>query len=211
MKKSKLIFKKAISKIFVLGVLSAVIFTSCKKDEDPDVSNLLASEVVGTYTGTLKNSTTNVGETAIITVTIKNDSLIQLHCMADNFDSTIILQLYQNYDSIMVCFTGQNFYNEYGHNTNNYDFCNSRQSGWMNNNWMNDGNHWMNHNTNWGNTDWAGNDQWNAWTNHMNTQHNQNDLHYGGFNPSMNSCNYRFQMSNGNTHYYEFFTGVKNN
>jgi len=197
MKKSKLVFKKAISKIFVLGVLSAIIFTSCKKDEDPNVTNLLASEVVGTYTGTLKNSTTNESKTATITVSVQNDSLIQLHCIAANFDSTLILQLYQNYDSIMVCFTGQDFYNEYGHNTNNYDFCNSQQSGWMNSNWHGD--------------NWAGNQQWNAWTNHMNTQHSQNDLHYGGFNPTLNSCNYNFSMQNGNTNYFEVFDGIKNN
>ncbi|MGD9993721.1 MAG: hypothetical protein AB7S69_10505 [Salinivirgaceae bacterium] len=195
----------------VAATLSVLIFSSCE-EADPVVTEtdtVLASEVIGTYIGTLKSSQTNQIKEATITVTMQNDSLVMMHCMAENFDSTFIMQLYQNHDSIMVCYTGQDFYNEYGHNTNNYDFCNNQPSGWTNDNWMNDDNCWGNNNTNWGNSAWAGNDQWNAWTNHMNTQHNQNDSHYGGFDPTKNSCFYEFSMYNNNTEYFELFEGVK--
>ena len=73
---------------------------------------------------------------------------------------------------------------------------------------MNDGNCWGNMNQGWGNSNWAGTDQWNAWTNHMNTQHNQNDNHFGGFKPNMNSCIYKFSVQNS-TNYFEVFEGVK--
>lgn len=42
----------------------------------------------------------------------------------------------------------------------------------------------------------------------MNTQHNQNDIHFGGFNPNMNSCIYKFSIQN-NSNYFEVFEGVK--
>jgi len=214
MKTFKLIFTRKVHLLIVLGVLSTIIFSSCNKEEIPNVitdTKSLGSEVVGTYTGTLKNSSTNESRTATINVSMQNDSLVQLQCLATDFDSTITLQLYQNNDNIMVCYTGQDFYNEYGHNTNNYDFCSSKQSGWMNNGWMNDDNCWGNSNNNWGNDSWAGNEQWNAWTNHMNTQHNQYDFHYGGFNLSENSCNYSFNINIDGASYSEVFQGVKNN
>lgn len=194
--------------IFLMATIIGFLFYSCNKEEETSLDNTLASSVIGTYTGTLKSTTTNQSSPATLNVTIINDSLVSMHCMSNNFDSTFIMQLYQNYDSIMVCYTGQDFYNEYGHNRNNYDFCTNRQSGWTNNAWMNDGNCWGNMNQGWGNSNWAGTDQWNAWTNHMNTQHNQNDNHFGGFNPNMNSCIFKFSIQN-NSNYFKVFEGVK--
>ena len=197
--------------LFVIAV-SVFMFYSCEKTDAVDnTTDSLASEIIGIYSGTLENSSTNQSREATLTVTMQNDSLILMHCVAGSFDSTIIMQLYQNHDSVMVCHTGQDFYNEYGHLTNNYDFCFSRQMGWTNNNWMNNNCCMGNNNTNWGNMQWAGNEQWNAWTNHLNTQHNQNDRHYGGFNLTMKSCHYQYSLINGNTGYFEIFKGVKSN
>jgi hypothetical protein len=127
------------------------LFYSCNKEEETPLDNTLASSVIGTYTGTLKSTATNQSSPATLNVTLINDSLVSMHCLSYNFDSTFTMQLYQNYDSIMVCYTGQDFFAEYGHNRNNYDFCTNRQSGWTNNAWMNDGNCWGNMNQGWGN------------------------------------------------------------
>jgi len=208
MKVIKLKIKSSILIMLFFGVVSLAVFSSCEKSELTP-TELLVSRVVGSYSGTLKNSNLKQSREATMTVSIQNDSLIMMHCVANNFDTTLTMQLYQNYDSVMVCYTGQDFFNEYGHNTNNYDFCTSQQSGWMNDNWMNDSNSWGNNNNDWGSNNWAGDDQWNAWTNHMNTQHNENDEHYGGFNPEMNSCNYTFSMNDGNSDYSEMFEGIK--
>lgn len=213
MKIIKLNLKRRTLLFLILVILITFFHASCNKQEtsiDKTANNTLAAKVIGTYSGTLKNSTTYNSTQATLTTTSLNDSLVSIHCIAFGFDTTISVQLYQNYDSIMFCFIGQDFYNAYGHNRNNYDFCHSKQSGWMNNNWMNDGNWMGNMMHNWGNNSWAGNDQWNAWTNHMNTQHNKNDMHFGGFNHILKSCNYRFYMHSGNTHYFEIFNGVKN-
>jgi hypothetical protein len=199
---------KNIKVIFLMAAVIGFLFYSCNKEEEAPLPNTLASSVIGKYTGTLKSTATNQSSPATLNVTLINDSLVSMHCLSYNFDSTFTMQLYQNYDSIMVCHTGQEFYNEYGHNRNNYDFCTNRQSGWENNAWMNDGNCWGNMNQGWGNSNWAGTDQWNAWTNHMNTQHNQNDNHFGGFNPNMNSCIYKFSIENS-SNYLKVFEGVK--
>ena len=214
MKTLKYFFGNKINMVILLALPSILMISSCEKEGDLDETEIiesLASEVVGIYSGTLKNSATNQSKTASLTVTMENDSIVYLHCIAEGFDSTIVTQLYQNYDSIMICLTGQDFFNEYGHNRNSYDFCYSRPSGWMNNAWMNDGSCCGNSSQNWGNNNWAGSDQWNAWTNHMNTQHNQSDTHFGGFDPAMNSCNYTFAMGNDPNSYFEVFSGIKTN
>jgi len=211
MKEIKLIPGIRIPVVLTLGIIITLFFYSCNKEDSQTNNpsgNSLASKVIGTYSGVLKNSNTNQSVQATLTTTISNDSLVSIHCIAPGFDSTVVVQLYQNYDSIMVCYTGQNFYNAYGHNKNNYDFCYSKQSGWMNNNWRNNASCWGNNMITWGNSSWAGNDQWNAWTNHMNTQHNQNDVHPGEFYPTSKSCHYEFFVQTGNTHYFEVFDGM---
>lgn len=202
---------KNLRKLFLFALAIGVfVITSCKKEDNVNnTADSLASEVVGTYSGTLRNSITNQSKTAIITVTKQNDSLVMMHCVGGSFDSTFTICLYQNYDSIMGCYTGQDFYNEYGHYTNNYDFCNNQQTNWTNSNWMNDDNCYGNEDNNWGNSTWAGNNQWNAWTNHMNTQHNQFDRHYCGFDPITNTCYFEFSMHNNSTNYFEIFEGTK--
>ena len=197
----KTIIKTRIHLVLLVGAVLGIVLSSCKKEDDennPISEESLASEVTGTYTGELKNSTTNQSRAATLTVTMQNDSLVSMHCIAEGFDSTIFVQLYQNHDSIMVCYTGQEFYNQYGHNLNNYNFCNNKPSSW-NSNWC----------TN--NSCWGGEDNWNAWTNHLNTQHDHNDMHFGGFNPGTNSCNYMFNVNEDNTNYFEVFNGIKNN
>jgi hypothetical protein len=195
-------------KIIPVMAMCAILFSSCSKDANFTNKNSLALEVAGTYSGILKNSTTNQSTQATVTTSVINDSLIFIHCFGSGFDTTIKVQLYQNFDSIMFCFTGHDFYDIYGHYENNYDFCFSKQSGWVNNGWMNNGSCWGNKNINWGNSNWAGNDQWNAWTNHMNTQHNQHDTHYGWFNSTSKSFNYHFKMHSGSSYYFEIFDGV---
>jgi hypothetical protein len=157
----------------------------------------LSASVRGTYTGHLTNSASNQSRPATLTVITQNDSLVSMHCLANDFDSTVMVRLYQNMDSIMVCSTENDFYSQYGRelNMDYMDFSHNMPQGWMGNN--------MNSNC------WAGNDQWNAWTNHMNTQHASNDEHFGGFDMESNISYYTFRIKNGNNTYDEFFQGIK--
>ncbi|HYQ56652.1 MAG TPA: hypothetical protein VEP89_04825 [Draconibacterium sp.] len=189
---------KAIKNVFFLSLIAAtVLAVSCKKtDTNPDTTSL-SKLVTGTYSGELKNSQTNISVPATLNVSALNDSMISMHCFANNFDTTLNMMLYENNDSIMMCFTGQDFYNEYGHNLDNHNFCNSNPEGWHSG-WEGEHNNW------WGNQ----NNMWNAWNNHMNTQHNQGDQHYGGFNPNAHNCNYSFKVITGNLTYSESFSGA---
>lgn len=193
---------KVIKITFLASLILATIFAvSCKKTEqntDPNTdSTRLSKSVIGTYSGVLKNSQSNQTVPATLNVSAINDSVISMHCIADNFDTTINMMLYNNNDSIMVCFTGQDFYNMYGHNLDTHNFCNSKPSGWHSG-WENEHDNW------WGNQ----NNMWNAWNNHMNTQHNPGDQHYGGFNPNTRSCNYSFTIATDSSTYSEIFSGT---
>ena len=189
---------KTINKILVTGIAAMLIFAvSCKKNTDTPDDQTLAGSVSGTYSGELKNSQTSQTSPATLTVTALNDSVIIMHCVADHFDTTVTLMLYEDYDSIMVCYTGKDFSNHYGRELDNHNFCYSKPNGW-DNGWCEQ------HNC------WGGNDNWNAWTNHLNTQHDKNDRHYGGFNAGSGWCNYSFPIKTSKSPFlYETFKGSK--
>ncbi len=182
--------------LILLGVVAAIA-TSCDNQADLLGNDLnLARSVSGVYDGTLTNSVTGQSRDATLTVTYENDSLVSLNCVADGFDTTMTMRLYQNYDSIMLCSTGDDFYEMYGHQyRGDVDFSHSMDKNSMNHN--------MNCNC------WAGDDQWNAWTNHMNTQHDADDRHYGGFDTKSHTSNFDFQMNDGQNMWFESFRGVK--
>ncbi len=187
-------------KSIIIGTLIAVTFitVSCKKTDDQNLNKIaLASKVTGTYSGNLLNSQTNATTPATIKVTTINDSLVSLYCQSSIYDTTVTMMLYENNDSIMMCYSGDDFYNEYGHNLDNHNFCNSQSNGWSSG--------WENNHDNWyGNS----NNMWNAWNNHMNTQHKAGDRHYGAFDLSSSSCNYSFQIGGANSSIWEYFSGT---
>jgi len=193
---------KLMNRLFIVVAVAGTFFAaSCNKDNkapgDPGSTIILADEVTGTYSGDLKNSTTNQTQPATLTVSAVNDTVVTLHCVATDFDTTITLRLYENGDKMMVCYTGQNFSNQYGHDLDeSRDFCNNKPNGWEND-WCHDHNCWNN------------GDQWNAWTNHQNAQHQENDVHFGDFDLNNNACDYSFQVNTGNTTWSQSFTGVK--
>ncbi len=101
-------------KVF-FSVAIVVLLVACEKNED-----LNTSDVSGTYVGTLTtNSTSRLNSSAAIipaTVVVKNiGNKIEVHCFAEDFDATIMLDMYANEDQVMVCLTGDDFENMYGH------------------------------------------------------------------------------------------------
>lgn len=105
---------------FFLTVLAAVLLASCSKTTQPKLSK--AQAVTGTYKGilygtTFKSSASNTKSSGIADVSPVNDSTVSIHCYDDSikFDTTFMMGLYQNgADSIMLCSTGHDFYNQYG-------------------------------------------------------------------------------------------------
>jgi hypothetical protein len=107
-------------KTIVLGglVVMAASLSSCNK-EDAQVD--LTKNVVGVYNGDLTNSNTSAKTSSTATITRYNDYTVQVHCVSTDFDSTFLLELYENGDMMKVCSTGDAYYNEYGHEKSNKD------------------------------------------------------------------------------------------
>jgi len=183
--------------LFTAIVSFLFIVASCKKENvTQPINSDLALSITGTYSGQLTNSNTNQTQAATLIASSINDSMVNIQCTSIGFDTTITYRLYQNKEKVMMCFTGDDFYNEYGRYLNNNDFCNSKSQNWNNGSCMN-------------NNCWGGNDQWNAWTNHKNSQHIQSDLHYGEFNVNSKSCSYNFQINDGSSSYTQSFVGKR--
>lgn len=104
-------------KIFLITVLFVIplLFASCKKDKTDSTADL-TSEVTGTYKGSITPSDSLANsKDAIIEISKVDESTVQLNMMSEHIDTTFMLNLYENADSIMVCLTGEQFNNEYGH------------------------------------------------------------------------------------------------
>lgn len=99
----------------ILIIIIAFAISSCEKQDSNNPPNL-ASEVTGTYKGSFTPSDQpDKSEDAILVVTKVDDHLINIDLMSEYMDTTFMMNLYDHTDSIMVCFTGDRFNEEYGH------------------------------------------------------------------------------------------------
>jgi hypothetical protein len=157
----------------ILVIAIGLLFTACDKNDDDVAYN----DVVGVYEGTLttdvasKSSRSKSTNTATAVVTMVGDQ-IEVHCYNDDFDTTIMLNLFEDGDMINTCLTGSDFENMYGHMMG--------QGNMMNGNMQNMGSEWMQH---------------------LNNEHQDNDEHYGGFNMQNHSFEYTFKMETGDFHF----------
>lgn len=185
MEKMKKMKKSMIATALMLAVL-LLGFTSCEKSEDPSVN-----EIEGKYIGSLLESSslksTQYGSTfedhTTAVVSMRSNNQIEVHCFGELIDTTIMLDYYHHGDSVMVCLTGIDFENQYGH---------MRGEGHMSGGMMGDRNS--------GETEWM---------HHMYDEHDQGDDHFGRFNMSDKSFSYSFRMMDGTTPYYLRFHGIK--
>lgn len=155
----------------VLVIAIGLLFTACDKNDD-----VAYNDVVGIYEGTLtasiagKSSSSKVNNTATAEVTMVGDQ-IEVHCFNDDFDTTIMLNLFEDGNMMNTCLTGSDFENLYGH---------MMGQGNMNGNMSNMGSQWMQH---------------------LNNEHQDGDEHFGGFNMQNHSFEYTFKMENGEFHF----------
>ena len=156
----------------VLISITVVIFLfSCEKSDD--LSN---NDVSGTYTGTLtsdlssRSSNTESIKPATVVV-LRFGNQIQVHCYAEDFDTTIMLGTYDHNEEVMVCLTGEEFENMYGHMLGQVN---------MNGQMQNNGTEWMQH---------------------LSNEHQEGDEHFGGFDMQHHTFNYTFRMNNGDFYF----------
>jgi len=164
----------------LLAVLAIIVLAACSKNDE-----IADQSITGTYSGTLKStaSLTNTPISATATVTEIGDNEIEVHCLSDELDSTLVLNYYHNNDSIMVCLTGDDFEHMYGHMLG---------QGHMSGGMMGD--------LSDGETEWM---------HHLSDDHQQGDEHFGGFDMQHHTFGYRFEMMDGDMLYSLTFRGVK--
>jgi hypothetical protein len=171
--------KKIILRSFI-GLFSLVLLLfTCEKN---DVIN--DEDFTGTYIGTIstdilnKSSKADTSIPAIADISMFGDQ-IQVHCYAEDFDTTIMLDIYHDGNNIMVCLTGDDFENMYGHMLGQ-----GHMGGGMMGHMQNNESEWMHH---------------------LNDEHQEGDEHFGNFNMQHHTFNYTFQMNEGDFH----FQGIK--
>jgi hypothetical protein len=92
----------------LFSVAIIVSLFACEKNDD-----LNLGDVSGTYIGTLTGDFRSIQPATTVVSNIGDH--IEIHCFAENFDTTITLDIYNNADRMMVCLTGEEFENMYGH------------------------------------------------------------------------------------------------
>jgi len=162
--------------LFTMSILFAVWLTSCSKTPQP--SAFSASQVAGTYQGFL--TATNFKTAGTADVSSLNDSMVSIHCYDSvGFDTTFMMQLYQNGDSVMLCSTGQAFFNQYGRYMNSMGSMMGGGSGM------------------------------NEWQRFMNAQNDPGNGNYGSFDMNHGSFYYPFSDSTGTHPMHMNFNGSK--
>lgn len=170
-------------KILILSLLMVGVFSACSKNNTPPQEELISS-LLGTYTGfyntegTLKSALHDSSATAEITGA--GEGQIEVWCYGHDLDTTIILDIYEDNDTVMVCMTGDAFTQEYGH-------MKGHQMG-----------HGMHSTTG------------TEWMHHLEDEHSSGDRHYGMFDTTNHTFEYAFKMMVNDTVYYTKFHGTKN-
>lgn len=173
---------KRVTKILACAFIATLAIYGCNKSDDSTDDS-----VEGTYVGTLtsKGATGNIigSSNATADITKTNEGLIQVHCFGTGIDTTFMLNYFPDSDSVMVCLTGSDFQNTYGH---------MMGQGHMGGGMMGD--------ILKGQTEWQ---------HHMADEHKPGDKHYGGFDMMNNSFGYTFHNYNGGNHMIMNFEGTK--
>ena len=165
--------KTQIIKTIKASITLALVLIMFACDNSTDMTD---SEVTGVYQGTLTSKSNGLDVTipATADITMFGDQ-IQVHCYGEGFDTSLQLDMYQNGREIMLCLTGDDFENMYGHMLG---------QGHMGGGRMND----MRNNES-------------EWMHHLNDEHQDGDEHFGHFNMLNHSFNYTFRKGDMDYHF----------
>jgi hypothetical protein len=106
--------------VMLILLIIAVLMNSCNKDKTENSGRTYIDDISGNYSGEFTmNENQNYGP-GMAVVTKSTDDNIQIHCYGDFIDTSMIMNVYENGDSIMLCNTGKDFYNAYGYMGNGY-------------------------------------------------------------------------------------------
>ena len=177
MKKAKLVLAVAASLL--------VFLSACEKTND-----LTIKSVEGKYVGTLttedglKSNSGNIEgvNDATFDVTDMGNGQIEVHCYSEELDTTFMLNYFNHDDSVMVCLEGEAFEEMYGHMMTGTGSMMGSSGGMISGGGM------------------MGNGQ-TDWMNHMDSNHEDNDEHFGGFDMMNNTFNYTIKGEHKDYHF----------
>ncbi|MFO8234669.1 MAG: hypothetical protein R6U04_04590 [Bacteroidales bacterium] len=177
--------RKFILRIGTLVVIPFLVLTACETREDISIK-----PIEGSYQGifTRADDSTNLtrkkqNKNATATVRHADDGVIEVHFHGQMMDTTMMLNYYDHHDNVMVCLTGDDFENMYGHMSGDEHM----SDGMMDH--MNDGE--------------------TEWMHHMNEEHQDGDEHFGGVDMNSHTFDFQFRMMDDGVPYYLNFQGVK--
>lgn len=160
-------------KIFKYMIIIAIGISLSACLNDDEISN---THVTGVYEGTLTTNVSNKSNTSsnsefATAVVSEIDDKIEVYCYNEYFETTITLNIYENGETMMTCFSGIEFENVYGHSLNEANMGGNMQ------------------NSN------------NQWVQHLSLEHKESDKHYGSFNMIDNSFEYTFLIEGMEYHF----------
>ena len=96
-------------------VISAFLIFSCNDHSVNNNEVELAEDVTGQYNGIINDQLNEQNYTATVNVSEISNTSVQMQLTSEIMDTTIDFNLYQNGDSLMMCFEGEAFEEHYGH------------------------------------------------------------------------------------------------
>ncbi|WJJ96438.1 hypothetical protein [Algibacter luteus] len=175
---------KKIKLLTISTSLLLVVLAACEKSEL--ISDI---DIEGNYVGTISiiddmdRIIIDTEEDATANISKIGNKTIRIHFNSAVTDSTFILNYYEDIDGAMVCSTGEDFENMYGHMLG---------QGHTNGGMMG---HMQNDET--------------EWTHHLNDEHQEGDEHFGGFDMLNHTFEYSFKRTVEDITYNMIFQGEK--
>lgn len=93
-----------------------LIVTACNKEDDFPTAVDYINDITGDYEGTYEQiDGSRSTDTAYAEVRHLGGIEVEVHCYGELLDTTFVMDIYAEHDSIMLCANGTAFENTYGH------------------------------------------------------------------------------------------------
>ena len=172
--------------IAMIAGVAMLTVTACEKTDNDS-----RESVEGIYAGTLSSgnksadalNSSNEEYEVTAEVSMTSNDQLEVDWDSQHMDTTIRFNHYNHNDSVLICFTGEDFENMYGHMLGEGHMSGGHMSD------MHDGE--------------------TEWMHHMADEHDEGDEHFGGFDMQHHTFTYHFEMMDGDTPYSLTFQGDK--
>lgn len=106
---------KPLKFVFIFSTV-LISLASCRKNQDAfPLSSQYIDQITGKYTGSYTLEGQSTQNTAYAVISRVGGEQISVHCYGMLLDTTFVMQLYADNDSLMLCNIGTDFSHMYGH------------------------------------------------------------------------------------------------